>query len=79
MMMSIGPRQVFASLLMISYSQSTKGDNPRRSRRLKFIEQLYDGAIAPFEEIKRQIEEHEPSYVDEGNPEYVDEPAFLRE
>ncbi len=47
--------------------------------RLEFIEQLYDSAVAPFEEIKRKIEEGEPPYVDERNPEYVSEPAFLQE
>ncbi len=47
--------------------------------RLKFIEQLYDGAVAPFEETKRKIEEHEPPYVDNRDPEYVSEPAFLSE
>jgi hypothetical protein len=47
--------------------------------RLKFIEQLYDGAISPFEETKRKIEEHEPPYVDNRDPEYVSEPAFLSE
>lgn len=26
--------------------------------RLRFIEQLYDGAVSPFEETKREIEEH---------------------
>lgn len=47
--------------------------------RLKFIEQLFDGAISPFEETKRKIEEHEPPYVDKRDPEYVSEPAFLTE
>jgi hypothetical protein len=47
--------------------------------RLRFIEQLYDGAISPFEKTKRKIEEHEPPYVDNRDPEYVSEPAFLSE
>jgi len=47
--------------------------------RLRFIEQLYDGANSPFEETKRKIEEHEPPYVDNRDPEYVSEPAFLSE
>jgi len=47
--------------------------------RLRFIEQLYDGAISPFEETKRKIEEHEPPYVGNRDPEYVSEPAFLSE
>lgn len=47
--------------------------------RLRFIEQLYDGAISPFEETKRKIEDHEAPYVDNRDPEYVSEPAFLSE
>jgi hypothetical protein len=48
--------------------------------KLRFIEQLYDGAAAPFVETKRQIEAGEPPYVDNRNPEYADgEPAFLQE
>jgi hypothetical protein len=47
--------------------------------RLKFIEQLYDGAVAPFEETKRKIEHHESPYIDDRNPEHVSEPAFLAE
>jgi hypothetical protein len=47
--------------------------------RLKFIEQLYDGAVSPFAETKRKIEEHDPPYVDNRDPEYVSEPAFLEE
>ena len=46
--------------------------------RLKFIEQLYDGAVSPFVEIKRKIEEHKPPYIDNRNPEYVSEPASSR-
>lgn len=47
--------------------------------RLKFIEQLYERAVAPFEETKRKITEGEPPFVDNRNPEYVSEPAFLNE
>jgi len=48
--------------------------------RLRFIEQLYDGAAAPFVETKRQIEAGEQPYVDNRDPEYYDgEPAFLTE
>lgn len=48
--------------------------------RLRFIEQLYDGAASPFVEIKRQIDAGEPPYVDNRDPEYCDgEPAFLSE
>lgn len=49
------------------------------NERLKFIEQLYESAVAPFEEIKRKIDEGEPPYVDYRDPEYADEPAFLSE
>jgi hypothetical protein len=37
--------------------------------RLKFIEQLYDGAVSPFEETKRKIEQHESPYIDDRDPE----------
>jgi hypothetical protein len=47
--------------------------------RLKFIEQLYDGAVSPFEKTKRKIEHHKSPYIDDRNPEYVTEPAFLAE
>src|SRR5579863_8061892 len=47
--------------------------------RLKFIEELYDTAVEPFEEIKRKIEAHEHPYVDTRNPEDYDEPAFILE
>lgn len=48
--------------------------------RLRFIEQLYDGAASPFVEIKRQIDAGQPPYVDNRDPEYCDgEPAFLSE
>ena len=48
--------------------------------RLRFIEQLYDGAAAPCVETKRQIEAGEQPYVDNRDPEYYDgEPAFLTE
>lgn len=47
--------------------------------RLRFIEQLYEGAISPFEETKRKIEAQEHPYIDNRDPEYVSEPAFLSE
>src|SRR5260370_26421546 len=48
--------------------------------RLRFIEQLYDGAVPSFIETKRKIDAGEPHYVDNRNPEYYDgEPAFLSE
>lgn len=49
------------------------------NERLKFIEQLYDGAVSDFAETKRKIDEQEPPYVDNRDPEYASEPAFLRE
>jgi hypothetical protein len=48
--------------------------------RLRFIEQLYDSAVRPFEETQRMIREQEPPYVDRRDPEGgYDEPPFLRE
>src|SRR5882724_7694051 len=47
--------------------------------RLRFIEQLYDGAISPFEKTKRKIEEHEPPSADHRDPEYVSQPPFFPE
>lgn len=47
--------------------------------RLKFIEQLYESAVAPFEETKRKIDEGESPYIDRRDPEYASEPAYLAE
>ena len=47
--------------------------------RLRFIEHLYDSAVAPLEETKGKIDAGEPPYVDQRDPEYADEPAFLEE
>jgi hypothetical protein len=49
------------------------------TRRLQFVQSLYDSAISPFEEKIRKIEVGESPYVDLRNPEYADEPAFLTE
>ena len=50
------------------------------TRRLQFVQNLYDSAVGPFEEKKRKIEDGEPPYVDEtGSDEYTDEPPFLAE
>ena len=48
-------------------------------RRLRFINELYDGATAPFRETIRQIQAGEPPYVDQRDPENADEPAFMEE
>jgi hypothetical protein len=47
--------------------------------RLRFVEQLYDSTLAPFEETKRKIDKGEAPYVDKRDPEYAEEPAFLEE
>jgi len=50
------------------------------TRRLRFIQTLYESAVGPFRETKRQIAAGEPPYVDTRNPEdYDGEPAFLSE
>src|SRR5690348_4106449 len=47
--------------------------------RLEFIQNLYDCASSPFEEIKREIEAGEAAYPDSRDPECADEPAYLEE
>ena len=50
------------------------------TQRLRFIQNLYDSAIRPFEETKRQIDAGEAPYVDESDPkDYDGEPRFLAE
>jgi len=50
------------------------------TRRLHFVQNLYDSAIAPFEEIKRQVKAGEPPYIDGRDPEHCDgEPLYLSE
>jgi len=50
------------------------------NRRLSFIQNLYDSAIVPFEETKRQINDGEPPYIDNRHPDdYDGEPLFLEE
>src|SRR5208337_2606681 len=48
-------------------------------RRLRFISDLYDTAIAPFQETMRKIEAGEEPFIDGRDPEYASEPAFLNE
>ena len=50
------------------------------TRRLRFVQNLYDSAAATFEERKRQIEAGEPPYLDERDAEHCDgEPTYLAE
>jgi hypothetical protein len=50
------------------------------TRRLRFVQNLYDSSVGPFEEKKCQIEAGKPPYVDKRNPEDGDsEPPFLEE
>jgi hypothetical protein len=49
-------------------------------RRLRFVRNLYDSTIGPFQERKRQIEAGQAPYVDTRNPEDGDtDPPFLEE
>ena len=50
------------------------------TRRLEFVQKLYECAVEPFEETLRKINAQEPPYVWNGDPErYYGDPPFLEE
>ena len=50
------------------------------TRRLEFIQSLYESAVAPFEETQRKINAAEEPYVPSFDPDdWDDDPPFLEE